>query len=175
MKNISRQGKYEKKNQMRLPLSAYLIYLLVATLLFTGVSFSKFATTTSGEDSARVAVMAMDTTYSLGEYLYGTPGETKNFTITLTNKEGTKICEVAQKYTMSVESLTNNLALSCEYYKMDGTTETKVDAVSGTFPAGVEETATYIIKITWSGASQPAAKAFEVDALRIVINTEQID
>lgn len=172
---MKRTGKYEKKNKMHLPLSAYLTYLLVATLLFTGVSFSKFATTSSGEDSARVAVMAMDTSYVIAEELPIAPGETVEFTVTLTNKEEDRICEVTQNYFMTVENLTNNMALSYDYFLMDGANEKVQDSVSGTFHAGVEESATYKIKITWTGAPQPASSAFEVDGLKIVIKTEQVD
>lgn len=172
---MKRTGKYEKKNKMRLPLSAYLTYLLVATLLFTGVSFSKFATTSSGEDSARVAVMAMDTSYVIAEELPIAPGETVEFTVTLTNKEEDRICEVTQNYFMTVENLTNNMALSYDYFLMDGANAKVQDSVSGTFHAGVEESATYKIKITWTGTPQPASSAFEVDGLKIVIKTEQVD
>lgn len=172
---MKRTGKYEKKNKMRLPLSAYLTYLLVATLLFTGVSFSKFATTSSGEDSARIAVMAIDTSYVIAEELSIAPGETVDFTVTLTNKEGDRICEVTQNYSMTVENLTNNMALSYDYYLMDGENESAKDSVGGTFHAGVEESATYKIKITWTGVPQPASSAFEVDGLKIVIKTEQVD
>ena len=44
-----------QKKRIKLPLHAYLLYLLVASLLFTGVSFSSYVATTSGADSARVA------------------------------------------------------------------------------------------------------------------------
>ena len=175
MKLTSSHGKYEKKKKMRLPLSAYLTYLLVATLLFTGVSFSKFATTSSGEDSARVAVMAMDTSYVIAEELPIAPGETVDFTVTLTNKEDNRICEVTQNYSMYVENLTNNMSLAFEYFLVEGASETKQDSVAGTFYAGVEESVTYKIKITWTGAPRPASSAFEVDGLKIVVKTEQVD
>jgi len=50
----------ETAEKFRLPLSAYLCYLLVATLLFTGVSFSKFASAAGGSDTARVAKFSVD-------------------------------------------------------------------------------------------------------------------
>ena len=175
MKNISRQGKYEKKNKMRLPLSAYLTYMLVATLLFTGVSFSKFATTTVSEDNARVAIMAADIDYAIDQELRIAPGETQEITVTLTNKEGGRVCEVTQDYTLTVENLTNNMALTYEYFLVDDETETKKDSATGTFYAGEENSVTYKIKISWGTAPQPANMAFEVDALKIVVKTEQVD
>lgn len=50
----------ETAEKFRLPLSAYLSYLLVATLLFTGVSFSKFASAAEGSDTASVAKFSVD-------------------------------------------------------------------------------------------------------------------
>jgi len=175
MKLLSSHKKHKNKHKMRLPLSAYLTYLLVATLMFTGVSFSRFATTSSDEDSARVAVMAMDTSYVIRNELAIAPGETVDFTVTLTNKEDERICEVTQNYSMYVENLTNNMSLSFDYYLVEGTGETKLNSVTGTFNAGVEESVTYKIRITWSGVPQPAASSFEVDGLRIVIKTEQVN
>lgn len=48
-KNIS-----EKKKRIRLPVHIYLLYLLAATLIFTGVTFSKYLVSTNAGDSARV-------------------------------------------------------------------------------------------------------------------------
>ena len=55
MKLFSHRVKDEDNKTAHLPLSAYLSYLLIATLKFTGVSFSKFAASASGSDSAGVA------------------------------------------------------------------------------------------------------------------------
>lgn len=46
----------KKKSRFHLPLHVYLIYLLVITLIFTGVTFSKYIASSSAGDSARVAV-----------------------------------------------------------------------------------------------------------------------
>ena len=152
-----------------------MIYLLVATFMFTGASFSKFASTSSEEDCARVAVMAMDTSCVIDRELAIAPGETVDFTIQLTNKQNDQICEVAQNYSMTVENLTNNMGLDCAYFLIDGAGETKKDTVSGTFHAGIEEVVTYKVKITWPQVPQPASSAFEVDGLKVVIKTEQVD
>ena len=167
--------KYEKKNKLRLPISAYLTYLLAATLMFTGISFSKFATTSSGADHASVAVMAMDVSYEIENQFPIAPGETVEFTVTLTNKENGRICDITQNYSMTVENLTNNMNLSFSYILVDGENETAYNSASGTFHAGVEESATYRVIMTWTGAPQPANSAFEVDGLKIVIRSEQVD
>lgn len=53
MKN---NGKHRAK-RVKLPLRAYLLYLLVASFLMTGVTFSKYIAASTGGDSARVATI----------------------------------------------------------------------------------------------------------------------
>lgn len=45
------------KNKIKLPVRAYLLYLLLATFLITGVTFSKYVTKSSGGDKARVVAI----------------------------------------------------------------------------------------------------------------------
>lgn len=47
----------KKKNRVRLPLRAYLLYLLVVTFALTGVTFSRYVTSSDWGDGARVAVI----------------------------------------------------------------------------------------------------------------------
>lgn len=47
----------KKKNRVRLPLRAYLLYLLVVTFALTGVTFSRYVVSSDGGDAARVAVI----------------------------------------------------------------------------------------------------------------------
>lgn len=105
MKLFRYHGKHERKKAPRLPLSAYLSYLLVATFLFTGVSFSKFATTASGSDRARVAgfrvtvsgqqASAEDIELSVGD-------ESSSGTYTFTVNNGS---EVTVRYQLILENL----------------------------------------------------------------------
>ncbi len=55
------RGKHApKRAKLRLPLSAYLSYLLLASFLLTGVSFAAYISTASGGDSATVAAFELD-------------------------------------------------------------------------------------------------------------------
>ena len=47
----------KKKKRVRLPLRAYLLYLLVVTFALTGVTFSRYVASSDGGDAARVAVI----------------------------------------------------------------------------------------------------------------------
>ena len=180
MKKVGCQGKHLKQKKMRLPLSIYLTYLLAATLLFTGVSYSRYATTASGEASTRVAAMASDSTAVINGTLLAAPGESQTFTVTVTNKDGSQVCEVAQEYTMYVENLTGNMNLTYEFVDVETMTYTDAEgvshtAVTGSFAAGVEEEVTYTIRVTWNAGAQPEHMAFEVDALQVVVQAVQVD
>lgn len=50
-----KRRRYERKKQRRLPVHVYLSYFLVAALLFTGVTFSRYVAATKAGDSARAA------------------------------------------------------------------------------------------------------------------------
>lgn len=49
----NKQHSTEKKTRAPLPMRVYLCYLLAAALIFTGITFSKYITATSGGDEAR--------------------------------------------------------------------------------------------------------------------------
>lgn len=57
----------KKKNRVRLPLRAYLLYLLVVTFALTGVTFSRYVTSSYGGDAARVAVIRQLTVTETGD------------------------------------------------------------------------------------------------------------
>lgn len=60
MKAFFKGHELDRTRRVRLPLYVYLSYLLVATFLFTGISFSKYATTVSIQDNARVAAFSVN-------------------------------------------------------------------------------------------------------------------
>lgn len=57
----------KKKNRVRLPLRAYLLYLLVVTFALTGVTFSRYVTSSDWGDGARVAVIRDLTVTEMGD------------------------------------------------------------------------------------------------------------
>ena len=164
MKFWNRNGKYCRRR--KLPVATYLVYLLIATFLFTGVSFSKYATTASGSDEARVAafdfefvltgsgnqseVVAVDTY----------PGFNGTYTIKVTDKS-----EVAMKYTVTAENLTGNTPIAVAL-------EHNSTAYGGEY---LTESGDLTLKLEWDSKDNAAAYAGEVDAIRITVTAEQID
>ena len=57
----------KKKNRVRLPLRAYLLYLLVVTFALTGVTFSRYVVSSDGGDGARVASIRQLTVTEMGD------------------------------------------------------------------------------------------------------------
>ena len=85
----------KKKKRVRLPLRAYLLYLLVVTFALTGVTFSRYVTSSYGGDTARVAYIRELTVTETGDvpadggrWLLA-PGVdlTKNVVVTLESSE----------------------------------------------------------------------------------------
>lgn len=164
MKLWNRKGKYSRRK--KLPVATYLVYLLIATFLFTGVSFSKYATTASGSDEARVAAFdfefvltgsgAESKVVAVDTY----PGFDESYTIQVTDKS-----EVAMKYKVTAENLTDNtpIAVALEY---NGT------AYGGEY---LTESGDLSLKLTWDSKNNAASYAGEVDAIRITVTAEQID
>ncbi len=152
------------------------LILLCATAFTTAMLsglYARYLTKSSGQDSARVALMAGDATYTLSD-LYAAPGEENRIRFTITNTEGGSVCEVAQTYRVKVINLTKNLPLAFTYFKVDGGEQTKIDKIQGVFHAGESQSVTYEVQILWE-SPQPATQAFEMDALQVIIETEQID
>lgn len=168
MKLWDRKGKYCRRK--KLPVATYLVYLLIATFLFTGVSFSKYATTASGSDEARVAAFdflfdvtgpgTQDRVLAVDTY----PGFAGEYTIKVTDAS-----EVAVKYKVTAENLTGNTPVTATL--MDGNT-----AYDGHYlTAGEDGTRELTLTLNWDGNNNAAVYAGEVDAVRITVIAEQID
>ncbi|MBR3786247.1 MAG: hypothetical protein IKJ77_07565 [Firmicutes bacterium] len=170
------KARHKKTTGVNIPMcvACVLFCLTLISIHMTSGFYAKYTVGAEGNDGARVAIMATDAEINLEDFCLA-PGEEKEFTVTLTNQENERVCEVAQSYTLKVENLTNNLDFAYEYYLMDTGTMTIVDEATGIFEAGTAETATYKVKVLWPDVPQPANHAFEMDALRIVVHAEQID
>ena len=159
----------EKQKKFRLPLSAYLSYLLVACLLVMGVTFSGYVSSAGGSDSARVAKFKVT---SAGEVFVADPitaslepGETviKQFDVT-NSSETTVECFVDFTY------LTGNLPLSCQVLNRGGA------PFNGTIAMG--ETGKFDIKISWpitGVADRSPQYANMVDQIQFKLTAQQVD
>ena len=164
------QGKHVTKRSRRIPLSVWLAYLLVASLIATGVTFSGYVTEAKGSDTARVAKFEVtETGHQFMDVstsnLY--PGAVVYHTIQVNNKS-----EVAIRYTISHTRATNNLPLTLAV--VDKGSETgQVITNGGELAPG--ENGTYFLKIQWPADMNSVEYAGQVDLIRLGLRAEQID
>lgn len=148
-----RQTESSQKSRLHLPLHVILAYLLVCSLLLTGVSFSRYISSEGGSDNARVAAGAVVVSYdddTIVEMMRpeddGTLTEDFHFSVSNT------VSEVAIQYDLVVK-LDNPLPDGVSM-ALDGTSctdsgdHTYTFANMGTFAAGVEATHTHTLSFT---------------------------
>lgn len=157
----------------RIPLRAYLLYLLAASVVCTGVTFSSYLSTSSGNDETRIALFANDVTVNIPISKECYPGCSFEIPITVSNyeKKGltSDVCEVSQSYTLNAALLVGNLPLEVVW---------KSDNSSGSFAANDSATdVTHYVVVTWpvNAESTSYEYADEIEVLRVTVNAEQVD
>lgn len=182
----SRQLKSSNKESLHLPIHAYLGYLLVCTLLLTGVSFSRYISSASGSDSPRVAAGVVtvsydgDTTVEMDRPTDpNNQIETAEFSFHVSNSAS----EVAIQYDLVLaldQPLPNGVTISL--YKNGGsdpigTFDNNIDSQftvsnAGIFKAGSQEIDQY--KLTFEGDFDTISEDYN-RTVSISVQAEQID
>ena len=155
------------KQKWKLPLPVLLTYLIVVTLVATGVSLSAYVTTADGMDAARVAKFEININGENNEEILK-----QNFTAQI--KPGGNIgkfeivnnSEVAVDYVVTVDSKTNNLPI-----------EVALDKNSGTLEAGgsTANSANGNVSIYWPETENSIEYAGKVELIEITVTATQID
>lgn len=174
---------------MRRMLPLYLVYLIIVTLVVTGVSFSKYGTIVDGIDTARVAKPVLEyvpvsATYRgvpIGSISGGLsftdvkPGDELVYTFQIRNYDGANLNEVLLKYNIvvGVEPVEERLPL------------TRTLTPASTYPSaepnwtilgmGEQITHSYTLTILWNAAQTGSEYSNKTQTIRITINAEQID
>lgn len=157
----------------RIPLRAYLLYLLAASVVCTGVTFSSYLSSTSGGDETRVALFANDVSMNIPISDDCYPGCSFEIPITVSNYEKVglteRICEVSQTYTLEAQLLVGNLPLSIQWKSGNNSGE-----FGATDPAINN---THYIVVTWpiNAESTSYEYADEIEVIRITVDAEQAD
>ena len=166
------------RKKKRLPLFVWLAYGLLATLLFAGVTFSSYVTTSSSLDQARVAKFDVTEKEVVNMEMEITPFEPAYFPFEVTNDNS----EVAVRYTITVKKLTDNVPL---VFNLKGHTEalTQVEGkneytYSKDSPAG--EQATYTLEMLLDpGAETKPGDLLQymgmVEHIQVTVDAVQID
>ena len=175
-----RNGTGTKRTTKRLPLFTYLAYILAATVVFVGVTFSSYIATSSGGDETRVAkfeitenITTIDT-YYISENLY--PGSYEDTKIVVENES-----EVAVDYIISITNDTGNLPLAFSVYEdldKDGVQDPGEDVVSVPFTKTMAigaDAVNYMLRVSWPAGNNSAAYAGMIDMISISLTAEQHD
>lgn len=160
----------KRRKKRKLPIHVYLIYMIVASLLFTAVTFSSYVSTSEGGDSVSIALFANDT-----EILIPVdkcePGESFTMNVKVTNYEDDRVCEVSQAYTITAEAVTGRIPLELEWIG---------EQPIGDFHLldGREQYAEYQLKVSWpveNGNYPSGDYSNEIEVIRILAECNQID
>ena len=94
-----------KQRGCRIPFHVYLLYLLIASFLMTGVSFCSYVSSASGGDTARVAgaVISTQVTGEGDSISLNQPNTSANYSFTVSNGAGAAVSQVTLQYDVIVE------------------------------------------------------------------------
>lgn len=172
--------------------AALLVCLVLITTYMLSGAYSKFYTSASGGDSARVARFSPKFTSTgiiIENQLPGFPNVTDNsynIDFTVKNTSDDKVSEVAMKYKIVLKT-TGNLPL--KFTLLDGERELKTwycNGISGeqiyeyenislVFGVGTIKTENYKLKIEWSSDRKNAQFSGMTDAVYLGVEFRQID
>ena len=158
-----------------------LCLVLVSTYLLSGL-YARHATTANGSDSARVALFGHDETVTLDEEsLQGLkPGDSRTYTIAVTNARGENVSEVAQRYSINVVTAGN---LPLEFSLKKGSELVSSDSTGKTFSADdmvfaegeSKQEVKYTLTATWPASKNGSKYAGVPDFIQVNVNAQQID
>lgn len=156
-----------------------LAYLLVCTMLATGLSFSRYAVADSDSDAAQVAAGALRVSGSGNETFdldcnKGTTSQSYSFTVH--NRDGGKTSQAAIEYDIVVglsQALPDGVTMTLDGHTGSGS-GTKYTFSGGTFAAGSSDSNTHTLTITADADEVMGSSAYHLD-LTISVLAEQVD
>ncbi|MEE0509694.1 MAG: hypothetical protein UDG94_00520 [Peptococcaceae bacterium] len=166
----------KKRRLLTLPPYVYLGYLLLCTLLVTGVSFSSYLSQASGSDSARVAAGAISITTVSGSSvtLDNTNGPASgDLTFTVSNINAGAVSEVAIRYDIVIQAdLPAGVTMTLDGKRGSQSGDTYTFSNMGTFAAGEERTFSHTLTFTGDFTAINDSSTSNID---ISVQAEQID
>lgn len=165
----------QEKVRFRLPIQAYLLYLAIASMLLTGVSFARYVATGTATDEARVAAAGIEVTWGSDsdiEISNAAGGaDSGSFSFTVSNKDS----EVAIGYDVVVTlgaPLPDGVTIALDNKEILSSGQSSYTfSNAGTFEPGYN---TKTHTLTFNGDYNIITAPFDTD-ITITINAEQID
>lgn len=189
MQNKSKQEKLKPHYPVLVfRIAALLACLTLITVYMLSGAYSKFYTSASGGDGARVASFSPDfTSAQVLDVENATPGYSAEMNFFVQNFSGEKMPEVAMKYKIILKT-TGNIPLKFTVSNIDGTIpqDFVCDGTSGkqeyvysndsfVFGTSAQETQTYKLKAEWQAGKNDARFSGMTDAVYLEAEFEQID
>lgn len=172
--------KQKQKKRKRLPLHVYLGYLMVCSLLFTGVSFAGYVSRSNGSDSARVAKGVVTVSYDDRTFMELERPEddgvrTEQFKFYVSNGAS----EVAIRYDVVVtldQALKDGVTMQLDGMKGAVSDDKKTYTFSnvGIFEAGVSDTKTHTLSFA-GDFYEISPGTDDMYQIKISIHSQQID
>lgn len=181
----------KKRTIAKMPLHVYLGYLLILTLIFTTVSFAKFATAGDAADTARVASFSVSAAvgdddskavdFNDAASKFGTT-KSVSYDINVTNKENGKISEVAVGYRVIVSYNASDLTPAALSLSIDGNELSPVLSdgkytytyiAADPLPAGTETAVTHSLTVAVNSLN--ILNDYEDIPISVSVSFEQID
>ena len=158
-----------KRKKQKLPIHIYLLYMILATLIFTGVTLSSYVSTSEGGDSATVALFANDTELTIPiQDCY--PGCEFNITVNVRNYENGDVCEVSQAFEITAETVLDEIPLKLEWIGVEP--RGNFYAIDG------ERDLQYNLKVSWpvnNGEYPSSDYADKIEVIRLIVDCYQVD
>lgn len=180
MKSIEQYEQKEKKSKKRLPLQAYLAYLLVCTFLLGGVSFSRYITFANGSDRARVAAGVVTVSYNSDNtnMKMERPADDgtlkRDFSFNVSKSDS----EVAIRYDVVVtldQPLGTGVTMTLDGNPgTEGADHTYTFSDTGTFMPGEQSARTHTLSFTGDFKNIPSGTD-DTYKIQITIRSQQID
>ena len=169
-------------------IAALLACLTLITAYMLSGAYSKFYSSDSSADNARVAEFSPDFTFAqVLDVENATPGYSAETEFSVKNFSGEKMPEVAMKYKIILKT-TGNIPLKFTVCKIDGSgsQDFVCDGISGkreyvysndsfVFGANSKETQTYKLKAVWQAEKNDARFSGMTDAVCLEVEFLQID
>lgn len=164
----------------------YLLLLAMVTSFVFSISYAKYTKQINGSASADIAIWGNDETIASLDTTGLHPGETKTYEISIINTKNNSISQVAQDYSISLET-TNNLPLTYTIKSKDSPSDKgtyltngkfdlsngKDEKTGGHLPHTESITHTYTLTVEWPKESNDAAYMDEVDSITLTIHAWQ--
>ena len=166
----------------RPPLHVCLAYLLVCTMLATGLSFSRYAVADSDSDAAQVAAGALRVSgtssarFDLDCNQSESPSQ--SYTFTVRNRDGGKTSQVAIEYDIVVglsQALPDGVTMGLDNSSGSKSSNGKTYTFSGgTFAARTSSTQSQTLTITADADEVTGSSPYQLE-LTISVLAEQVD